>query len=776
MTESFPHLELNREEPITEKRAGRFRPLKAPEDPAAHARTLQERLDSAKDQTDIDVGGFDERRLFRFTVTKGFNPDDLKRLSHEVELVSQEDDEVVVAFVSSAALESFESRLASMAKGEKVTAREVIHALQGVDGWSKHDRTGWALKSDGLPEHAPFVLDVELWPLEDNPEGRRRLWQAFDDWLLQQNINHLDSVRQEGLSLFRVRCNHDQAERLLRHRDVRTVDLPPRFGLDRRLLQVDIQDPPPPLPPSDNAPGVVVLDSGLATGHPLLAPAVGDAQSFLPGKDASDENGHGTHVAGIALYGDVKACVDKRRFVPVSWLFSGKILDEHNQNDTGFVENHITEAVRYFHGQYGCKVFNLSFGDTNKPYLGGHVKGIAHILDALSRELGVLFVVSTGNVPGSQLNGLKWRERYPGFFKEPGWSLVDPAPALNALTVGSLARYDLSFGSQRYPTDPAEIPIALRDQPSPFTRSGPSVGGAVKPELVAYGGNWAINTRAGANYLAVGGLGEMSTHMDFALGRLLAEDSGASMAAPHVAHLAAGLLAEYPKADANLIRALLLSHASVPSACRTFLDNDILQRVCGYGRSDPRALFRSLENEVTLAAQDGIPNKSHHFYEIPIPEEFISQGRRPREISVALAYAPYVRSTRIAYKATRIDFRVVAAPDLNKVVTMFNKATEKDDYENIAELNAPDVSGRQRGKGTAQAATWRLKQFNAKAKLRTNRLFVVVTRNDHPWGEARTSTEEAYALVVCLRDRENAQARLYTVLQARLRPRARVRV
>jgi hypothetical protein len=39
------------------------------------------------------------------------------------------------------------------------------------------------------------------------------------------------------------------------------------------------------------------LDSGLTTGHPLLAPAVGDAQSFLPGKDAANEHGHGTIVA-----------------------------------------------------------------------------------------------------------------------------------------------------------------------------------------------------------------------------------------------------------------------------------------------------------------------------------------------------------------------------------------------------------------------------------------------------------------------------------------------
>ncbi|MDZ7640942.1 MAG: S8 family serine peptidase [Desulfurivibrio sp.] len=47
--------------------------------------------------------------------------------------------------------------------------------------------------------------------------------------------------------------------------------------------------------------------------------------------------------------------------------------------------------------------------------------------------------------------------------------------------------------------------------------------------------------------------------------------SGTSMAAPHVAHLAATLLIEYPDADADLIRALLVAHAAVPEAGSAFV-------------------------------------------------------------------------------------------------------------------------------------------------------------------------------------------------------------
>jgi hypothetical protein len=397
-------------------------------------------------------------------------------------------------------------------------------------------------------------------------------------------------------------------------------------------------------------------------------------------------------------------------------------------------------------------------------------------------SFGILFVVSTGNVSGSELTGLAWKNDYPVYLSSADWTLIDPATALNALTVGSIARFDRSHASGRHPTDPSEVPLARRDQPSPFTRHGPSVGGAMKPEVVAYGGNWALNTRGAANYL-VGSptLGEVSTNLGFAGGNLFAADSGTSFSAPHVAHLAARMLIERPDASSDLLRALLLAHASVPPATSDLIPQpETCRSVAGYGQIDRLALFRSLENDVSLVAVETIANKRHHFYEIPMPDDFLRSGRRVREIAIALAYTPAVRSTRVAYKASRIDFKLVAGPSIDDVSKMFSRATDKDDYENIPELKTPDCSAQVRGKGTVQKATWRFRQINTRSILKTKRLFVVVTRNDHPWGEALSLTDESYALVVCLRDRANERARLYTQLRSRLRVRqagrAKVRV
>jgi hypothetical protein len=470
----------------------------------------------------------------------------------------------------------------------------------------------------------------------------------------------------------------------------------------------------------------------------------------------------------------VEAAWRERAFVPTLRLFSGRILDENNANDGRLIENQIEDAVRYFQREYGCRVFNISYGDLRKPYLGRHVRGLAVTLDTLAREMGVLFVVPTGNCDGGD-NQPDWRGEYPRYLLAESASILDPAPALNVLTVGALARWDATFSSQRYADDPAEQPIARRDQPSPFTRSGPSVNGAIKPDVVAYGGNWAVNLRTVNRWVSRRGLGELSTSRDFAAGRLLSEEAGTSFAAPHIAHLAARILTEHPRADHNLLRALLVLHARYPNACEVLLpDAHERLRICGYGQIDSQYLERSQEQDVTLIAEDSVPDRHHHFYEIPLPDSFVDGGRRLREIAVALAHSPPVRTTRVAYKSCDMEFRLVWGSDFDHVSQMFNAATSTENYSRIAEAGGARIGARNRGAGTVQADSWPIRVMTD--QRRANRLFVVVTRIDKPWGRGLTLTAEPYALAVGVRDRENAEARLYTQLQTRLRARVQARV
>jgi len=779
MAEDFPHLALQRETPVTDKRPGPRPRNTTPDDLRGHSLGLLKELTNAKEQCEGNEGGFDDRKLIKFTVEKGFNPDDLRKISKTIEFVSQEEETVVIGFASDAALADFEQRLTTMSRGGYVTNKQVFYALRGINGWSPEERKGWALKTMGFPEVDEFLVDVELWPLEEHPDSRAQEVDTFEVWLNSNAIASKDRVIRPGLMLYRVLCTMEQAELLLCNRDVRCVDLPPNFRLERSVIFQDLGNLPEIQDPGSQAPGIVVLDSGLTTGHFLLNAAVGEAKSFLPGEGANDENGHGTHVSGLALYGDFEQCLRTRCFVPMLRLFSGRILDKDNTNETGFIENHIDQAVRYFNATHACKVFNLSFGDSSKPYLGGHIKGLSMVLDTLSRELDILFIVSAGNhsIGEDSPEGLGWRENFPYYLLKDSWRIIEPATALNALTVGSLARHNQTFNSQHHSQDPSELPVAQPDQPSPFTRAGPSVDGAIKPELLAYGGNWAINARASYSLLKQSaGLGVVSTQQNQE-GSKVTVKNGTSMAAPQVAHLAASVLLEQPEAKGNFIRALLCLNAVMPHPCQDLIDQDKeFRRVCGYGKVDELGLFRSLENDVTLKAEGAIENRKHHFYEIPVPPEFVNGSRRrSREIAAALAYTPPVRSTRMKYRATRIDFSVVLGPDLEHVTTMFNKATQDDDYERIPEFKTGPIGKQARSKGTNQADFWRFVQFKADSRLRNQKLFVVVTRNDFPWGESLCDFEENYSLLVSLRDRENENAQLYTQIKAQLETRLRLR-
>jgi len=767
--DAYPHLRIERELPVKEKRPGQPPRISRPADVPGHARKLQASLASTIKAQEGEVEGFDTRPLFKLKVGS-LPPEQIAQGFPGVEVLSQEDGGYALVFADEKALAEFEARLAQLAAGQKPKYENILFALEAFESWTPEDRMGWALKREGLPSQEPFILDVELWPLGRRDE-RAEMRKAFKARLEQMNVAILDSINAEDLLAYRLRLNRVDAELLLRHRDVRAVELPPRFGLDLGVFNVDLQDIQQS-PAPDNAPTLAVLDSGVTAGHPLLAPAMADAQGFiLPHRMAHDDNGHGTAVAGIALYGDVEACVQAGEFTPQLRLLSGRILGA-NAEAGRFIENIVEEAVRYFHENYGCRIYNLSYGNLNKPYHGGRVGGMAYTLDRLARELDILFVVPTGNFEGIPLHNP--HDLYPDFLLSEEARLIDPATALNVLTVGSLARWDRAYNAGRRDQELPERPIAQRDQPSPFSRCGSSVKGAIKPDLVAYGGNVATQPRDGRP--TDRWLGELSTGRNFAEGHLLVEKAGTSFAAPHVAHAAARLLAEVPAASANLLRALLIANARIPDATSELFggDEDQLAQVVGYGMVESASLYRSTEENVVLIAEAGLADKHHHFYEVPIPESFYSSGKksRTREITVVLAHTPAVRTTRLDYKASRFQFRLVEADSLEEAVAAFDKATAEE-VSAIKELKCAKsrYGSKRRARGTVQSSTWMVK------KTRKKRLFVAVTRHDHPWGAVPvTYDEEPYALLIRLSDRENEEARLYSQIRAQLQARERARI
>jgi subtilisin family serine protease len=771
------HIPIVRDEPIRERhpRSG-FNAILKPENFQIFGRALNANFrEVVRQDRSSEIDGYDARLLLKITLREGANVPQLNSIQG-VEIVSQEDKEVILAFATRAGLNEFESRLSSLANTGRAVRKEILFSIDGFDRWTPSDRKAAALSSIGYPDSQQFILDVELWPLEGIEQVITML-AAFERWAKSERIEILDILNKPSLVVLRVRVNKDQAELMLNHRDVRSVDLPPRVGLGIDYIKFDINNIPQIASPPSGAAKLVVLDTGVASGHPLLAPAIGDAQGFIsPNRDSHDDNGHGTFVSGIGLYGDIKERLSQGQFIPELQLFSGRVFNNDSQgsDQIEFVEKRVEEAVRYFKSTYGCRVFNFSYGDLNKVYDGRHLKGLAYTLDRLARELDILFVVPTGNysIPkDAHLN-------YPTYLLSDEARLIDPATALNVLTVGGLAFNTQSFDAERNPNSIEDIVIAKELEPSPFTRAGFSIGDAIKPDFVEEAGN-AVTLRSGTSAHPKKGLGVLSLNSGFANSIPITENNGTSFASPKIANIAALVAEKFSNYSINLTRAILACHATWPGPSLQLLNPDgnsagknSLLRLLGYGRPSKEALLNSTDQVVTLFAEDGIENDRNQFYELPIPDDFWSSGRRERLISVALAYTPETRTTRLDYRQTKLQFSLVVGDSIASVADAFTRNRSQAFPERAT---GRSISNEDRKFGTLQASTWK---FQVSPRLDGKKIYIVVTRQDTNWSEQR-DVSERYALSVTISDRENIDVNLYEqialMVQARNQERTRIR-
>ena len=143
------------------------------------------------------------------------------------------------------------------------------------------------------------------------------------------------------------------------------------------------------------------MDTGIASNHPLLAPFVGHEEAiFTASQEPADENGHGTKVAGIAVFGDVRGCIEKGVFESPVTLYSARVLNADNVfDDERLIINQMREAVRAFKkAPFNCRVFNLSVCE-RVPFTesdSGKQPQWAEALDIVAREEEVLFVGRPG--------------------------------------------------------------------------------------------------------------------------------------------------------------------------------------------------------------------------------------------------------------------------------------------------------------------------------------------------------------------------------------------
>ena len=402
------------------------------------------------------------------------------------------------------------------------------------------------------------------------------------------------------------------------------------------------------------APVVCLLDSGATRGHPLIAPGLEpeDQHAYDDAWGVGDSaywNGHGTMMAGVALYGDVEAALTVGGPVLLSHrLETVKILPPNDQNDPALygavteigiskAEAHAPRRRRVF-----CMAVSSSIG------LGrGRPSSWSATIDKLCFGGGDqrrLMVLAAGNIRGPIVAA-----EYPD--ANDLAEAENPCQAWNALVAGAYTDKTMithaDFVAWEALAPAGDLSPASRTS-NVWERQWP-----IRPDIVFEGGNFAHDGVNPAE--AIDDLQLVTAHYRPNI-RLFDSFGDTSAAAALAAQFSAEIMAKRPELWAETVRALMVHSAEWTPAMRAWFDQATSQtqrgallRRYGWGVPDLGRALMSATNDATLMIEDAllpfrkdgsvIKTRDMHLHRLPWPhEELLALGEQDVELRVTLSY------------------------------------------------------------------------------------------------------------------------------------------
>ena len=245
--------------------------------------------------------------------------------------------------------------------------------------------------------------------------------------------------------------------------------------------------------PDDEAPAVCLIDSGVNRGHPLIEPLLSEADSetvFADG-DRSDDMQHGTPMAGLAAFGDIRRLMlSAETWHQLHRLESVKLIrstTDHDPENYGAVTLQALALPEI--ASRRARVFCMAITAPGPNTLGNPSSWSSAIdMAAAGREHETaepkVILLSAGNT-----------REHPNDFDYPGdllrGAVEDPAQAWNAVTVGAITNR-ITIEEE---DDEAQrsVPLAPLSGMSPFTRTAHEwrQDWPIGPDVVMEGGNLA---------------------------------------------------------------------------------------------------------------------------------------------------------------------------------------------------------------------------------------------------------------------------------------------
>lgn len=352
---------------------------------------------------------------------------------------------------------------------------------------------------------------------------------------------------------------------------------------------------------------VAVCDTGFDKGqasqpHPAFAGRVHKIYALGRFNNASDTDGHGTHVCGSVLGDGTSSTLGRiRGTAPKAKLIMQSVLDA--QGGLGGLPDDLHQLFEPPYND-GARVHSNSWGDRNNGY-----SQECHDVDKFVWEnRDAVIVFAAGN---------EGTDRDADGVIDPN-SVGSPGTAKNCITVGAsenrrpgFAYVDGSFKiftygegwSQDFPVNPVHDD-KLADNPNglaAFSSRGPTADGRLKPDVVAPG-TGILSTRSRAPGVG-NGWGPSPDPLYF-------YEGGTSMATPLVSGCAA-VVREYlqnhdvPKPSAALVKAMLISGADALPGQYTPSETGIIPNTDqGFGRVNLAATVGAEPNNNVVALHD----------------------------------------------------------------------------------------------------------------------------------------------------------------------------
>lgn len=454
---------------------------------------------------------------------------------------------------------------------------------------------------------------------------------------------------------------------------------------------------------------IIALFDGLPQeNHPFLEGllVVDDPDDYTNYYTVLDRK-HGTSMASLIAHGELDKIIHQvshRIYVrPImkAATIGGDRPIERIPDDILLVDK-IHEAVRrLFVSEAGrvapdVRVINLSIGISTRIFYNS-MSPLARLLDWLSYQYKVLFIVSAGNHTNIVEIGMRFDEFKKLPIEERNMHaikylnnnarhirLLSPAESINALSVGATFEDNTTFSE-----DARQILFCSDGLPSPYSSLGRGLNSSVKPDVVYKGGRntLMLNRRDLSETTALWresmtrepGIISAAPFNIAADKTKIMYTCGTSNAAALLTHEASRcydvLIDVFKTADqsvpydnlALIIKAMLVHGAQWGALHDIFSEvlgltnrkssSDYVHKFFGYGVPNIERSIQCAKNRVSLIGYGKLKNGEAHLFDLPLPFD-LNREKVLRRLTATLTYFSPIIPTRQKYRAAQLWYTI----------------------------------------------------------------------------------------------------------------------